>query len=665
MLLLTLIVVLTTTRTGDASSAAAGPTQIDALLDKMGPVKLAAAQPETEIAEPRSQSDTSAATEYRIIEVQPGQTAYELILEAYGEYTDELAELVAWANPNVADLGRIQVGQELRFPHRSVTSDTRLAAAEATTATDTAGADLDEARRRRDLVMPTLWGITGSDDASSDVTVPRLEALPLMLADAVDGSMPVQVYDGPVRATAYNAGRLPQQIELGLEDAIEIALRKNLSLNVARYTRDAVATTVPQAQSFFHPTLGIAATATNDDPSIRNKQRVDPDDPTFEPDRDGKEDSRTVSAFVRENLPTGGQVTLFSQLMRDDEGKTEYDGDLTVSVTQPLLRGGGFVVATRPISDARYDVAVEEARLRRQVLEVMLSTKTAYYATVAEAEVITSAEQAIERDHQLIEASGSLFSRRLVTKRDVYSAEIQLADDKATLAESQERFRLAKNDLLDVLGLPISHILALTDDELAFQPISMDINRWIEMGVRNRPEVLVIEELLLKSDLNIDVARNSVYPQLDVVGSYGRNTTASSPGGAYDLGGRTWTAGLVFSFPLGNVGAREALSQAEIEHSRLRDQLRDVQRLVEVEVRAAALTLVRNEDTAKAFEMKKVNSEGKLEVAKSRFALGVATNFDITDSQQDLLDAEIDLVRSIRDYNIGLAELERRVGGPI
>ena len=69
--------------------------------------------------------------------------------------------------------------------------------------------------------------------------------------------------------------------------------------------------------------------------------------------------------------------------------------------------------------------------------------------------------------------------------------------------------------------------------------------------------------------------------------------------------------------------------------------------------------------TAKAFEMKKASSEGKLEIAKSRFALGVATNLDITDSQKDLLDAEIDLLESIRDYNIGLAELERSVGGPI
>jgi outer membrane protein TolC len=54
-----------------------------------------------------------------------------------------------------------------------------------------------------------------------------------------------------------------------------------------------------------------------------------------------------------------------------------------------------------------------------------------------------------------------------------------------------------------------------------------------------------------------------------------------------------------------------------------------------------------------------------LEVAKARFALGQADNFDITDAQEDLLQAQSDLLEATADYNIGLAELEASIAGPV
>jgi outer membrane protein TolC len=56
---------------------------------------------------------------------------------------------------------------------------------------------------------------------------------------------------------------------------------------------------------------------------------------------------------------------------------------------------------------------------------------------------------------------------------------------------------------------------------------------------------------------------------------------------------------------------------------------------------------------------------GKLEVAKARFVLGQATNLDVTDARESLLGGETDLLTAIVDYNMVLAELEARIGGPI
>jgi outer membrane protein TolC len=58
-------------------------------------------------------------------------------------------------------------------------------------------------------------------------------------------------------------------------------------------------------------------------------------------------------------------------------------------------------------------------------------------------------------------------------------------------------------------------------------------------------------------------------------------------------------------------------------------------------------------------------AQGKLEIARARFALGQATNFDITDAQEELLDAETELLEAIVEYNTALAQLEASIAGPV
>jgi outer membrane protein TolC len=152
---------------------------------------------------------------------------------------------------------------------------------------------------------------------------------------------------------------------------------------------------------------------------------------------------------------------------------------------------------------------------------------------------------------------------------------------------------------------------------------------------------------------------------LDLVASYERFQGDATLGEAFDFSGQAWSAGLVFSVPIGNVAAKSVLVRAEIEQARLQQRLLQTKRQIELEVRATVIKLRRSLERMRVLIAGVEQAQGKLELAKARFALGLATNLDITDAQEDLLDAETDLLSSIVDYNIGLAELEARIAGPI
>jgi outer membrane protein TolC len=279
--------------------------------------------------------------------------------------------------------------------------------------------------------------------------------------------------------------------------------------------------------------------------------------------------------------------------------------------------------------------------------------------------VIELIQGAIQRDKTLIEASQALLNAGLVTKRDVFSAEISHAKDLAKLVNAEANLESARNAFLGVLGLPIGQEVLLLEKDIGFQPIRLDTEKWIATATGNRPEIIEIDERLSKSLLDIKVAKNSLLPQVDLVGSYGRSQIGSTFGRSMDFQGQAWGAGLIFSVPIGNVAAKSTLARAGIEQSRLQQELLLRKRQVEQEVRAAAIKLRSSAERMKARSMIVEQARGKMEVAQGRFALGLATNLDIIDAQEDLLDAETDLLQAIVDYNIGIAELEASTAGSL
>jgi outer membrane protein TolC len=439
-----------------------------------------------------------------------------------------------------------------------------------------------------------------------------------------------------------------------LQQSIEITLQRNFRVQTARLARDVIQPEIPKARATFHPTAGLAFTASGQ--SVVH-------------DVDVNSNTQALNAFINQRLPTGASIVLLGDLSRDEEKGAdpprEFQSALSVSIVQPLLRGGGRVVATRPIRDAEFDLRVEEAQLKAEVLRVIAQAKSAYYTAILAEKIIAVTEEAIERDKALIEATKALFEAGLANKRDVFSAELLLAKDTNTLVNAQGDLRLAEVTLLDILGLPMGTRVVLLDKDLSVEPISLDLDKWITTAMENRPELVGFDTLLEQSLLNIRVANNTLFPQVDLVGTYERFQSDSTFEKSTDLDSEAWSAGLLFSIPIGNVAAKSDLIRARREHALLQHQLLQIKRQIELEVRANVIRLNRNLERIKPITLEIEQAKGKLEIARARFALGETSNLDITDAQEDLLEAETDLLEAIVDYKIALAELEASIAGPL
>ena len=511
-------------------------------------------------------------------------------------------------------------------------------------------------------------------------------ALAPISAEPAPGPLPIggisDVDTGEVRRlidraseSAQAAAPEPTPLLLGLEEAIRVALEANLQLQVATIDRDVAEALVPAARAKFDPTPGFDVGATD-------VRLVDgPDDftapgglvpGTF------KEDTEAASPFVRQELPTGGTVTVSATALRDathddtdippderQESGDRYLGGTAIVLIQPLLRGGGVYVARRQILDSEYNLSIAEAQLRAQILQVTAGVKQAYYDAILAQRLIEVSEEALKRDRALLEASRALFQAGRATRRDVLSAEIRISDGESSLATNKANFDRAQLTLRDVLGTRIEQPVRPAEGTIPFDPVEIRQAEWIARALENRPEIQQLLVRLDQSALAVRIAANDVLPALNFVGGFVRAGFDDSSRNTWDMKSQAWEAGLHFEVPFGNVAARERLRASKLLNRRVERELRNQQRLIEIEVRSEVISLGENLGGLAAQTAKLEQARAKLETANTRFRLGLADNFDVTDAQEDVVSGETDFLTSIVGYVNSQARLEASIAGPL
>jgi outer membrane protein TolC len=523
---------------------------------------------------------------------------------------------------------------------------------------------IEPARVRVRLAMRTLLGLALVCAGTRAMAASELRIGSASEIDTAALRRAIETTRGD-RSPARSADQ-PMRV-LDIEEAMQIALEHNLQLQISALDRDTALREVPARRAFYHPTPGYTFVATDD--RVKNPLDFPLTGPPVKIPGSFDFESRFSHAFVRQELPTGAQLSVGVDLLResgdDFAGGTSYEGGAQISLRQPLMRGGRIYVATAPIRDAEYTVGILESRLRAQILQVIADTKQAYYNTILAERLIQASEQAIARDHAQIQASEALSRAGLASPRDIVSAQIPLSDDLSDLAARQAERDVAQLVLRDVLGLEIGEYLKPADATVPFEPVALRLDDWIERALANRPEIQEILYRLDQNELAVRVAGNAVLPKLDAIGVFRRHDFDSSSRQVWGFDSQRWLAGVEFEIPFGNVAARERLSALELQHARIGRELANQQRLIELEVRNEDVSLRENLAELEAQTDKVEQARSKLDIAQVRYQRGIADNLDVTDAQQDLVDAESDLLAAVVDYTNGLARLEARIAGPL
>ena len=453
---------------------------------------------------------------------------------------------------------------------------------------------------------------------------------------------------------------------LSLKSCIRIALTKNIQLDIAKLDLESAQASLSGSYSSFMPMFALEGTQ-----SRQNQIRPpDTSDPTALSDL--QFDNQGAVASFTQKLLTNASFVASGDLRKDTNSPDQFgqaperteNREYSFQLTQPLLRDAWISMAKSPVNRARYGYEMQEKVLNGTKLTTIFNLKMAFYEIVLQREIMKANRSALVRDSALVRLSEAKYRASLATRRDVLSAEIQIADDQASLIAAEADYEAALDQLKDVMGIPIRVPIYIENVELDYSSEKLIAEDLIKLALENNPMIQNNEISVKRIDLERRIAKNQKLPQVDLFVKY-LNTFDKNLAQVTNIKNNDWQMGINFSYSFLDKASGAAAQNAEISLAAQRASLKDQRRKIVLAVRNITRKAFSAGKEIEALKKTIEAANEKVRFATTMFDLGRASNLDITDAQQALLKSQIQYAKKVTDYHMLIAELETLIGQQI
>lgn len=380
-----------------------------------------------------------------------------------------------------------------------------------------------------------------------------------------------------------------------------------------------------------------------------------------------------VGLVVSQVIEAGGSLALALSLdfLRNLTGsptrvaQTILDAELLL----PLMRGSGLAINREPLIQAERDVIYELRDFGRFQQRLHVTIATRFYRLLELEETWQNEERNFESIQRLVD--------EVQTRSEVGEIPpFQVNQARQDLLRADQRRLSARNDYEDgldsfKLDLGLSPTIELTVDRASLnarlaeaeRPLPPDARAWLDQAWATRLDLRTAQGREVDSLRAINVARDALRAQLDLVVGAGVSTPGDRPT-AFDEADTDGRIGIDLDLPLERLPERNQLRRAMIDAERATRSREALEDQIALEIRRAWRSL------AEARRTVEIQTEGVALAARrveqtELLLRQPGSNVNIRDSleaQEDLVQARNALTRARIDVAVAWLELERDIG---
>lgn len=331
-----------------------------------------------------------------------------------------------------------------------------------------------------------------------------------------------------------------------------------------------------------------------------------------------------------------------------------------IRVSQGLFRRWGEEYIRAPLTRAELTAEREQISAIRRRQDLLLSAVQTFQNTVLSALLVERTGQAMKRAQANVEVARSRQSVGLVSKVDVYRAELALLTAEDNFRDQERNHLRDVEALYEMAGRIPDGRLQPNSTIGAMVPVLPD--DWEDELLTYR---LDWQSHLVDRRLNalaIHVAERDTRPDVRLSVEVSQRGLGDGFDAATRSGDAEWAILLNLESSLGNVGERAALSRELTSASRLaRDEVA-LNRKIRREAREAWEDVIAEDRRRDIVRQRLEQAESALELAQMRYERGLSDNIDVLDAELAFSDAEMDVARVQINYNLAAVRLAHAVG---
>jgi len=475
-------------------------------------------------------------------------------------------------------------------------------------------------------------------------------------------SLPVIAQDATPPAPAADAAAAGT---LTIEDCVRRALDRGFGIEIQRFSPSMAQDSVDIARSSFVPVLSASSTKTHENDAQTAKSLG------------SRSDDSSTKVGVSELLATGATVSISSTIARAVSNPASssalynpaYSSDLTLSVSQPLLKGAGSAVTKAALNKAK--IGLDRARLdfKAQALDIVQETETAYYNLVSAREQLKVYNASLELANRLLDEAREKKTVGTATDIDVLEAQVGVANARSNVIQSEKTVKDSADSLLALIGrFELDTQLGATrfEDFTGQTPV---IESSYQLALRNQPDYLSSKLQLEQLKIAVASAKDGLKPTLNVEGALGfngyRGSGEDSFNSAVNRDNNTWELGLTLSYPWGNVGNKATYRQSVSTLNQQALTVRQLEQSILVKVRSAVRAVETNVEKVKIAALAADYSSRQYDLERARFDAGLATSREVLQTQTNLEDARLSVLQARITLQTSISSLHRLEGSSL
>ena len=452
-------------------------------------------------------------------------------------------------------------------------------------------------------------------------------------------------------------------LRLSVDDCIEYALTKNLSLKSSRLGIRLNELSVIQEESAFDPGLSV---------NLSRGKSEQPNYTSYIPVSAIESKTTRLNFTYGQNLTTGANwgVGIYNTLSESNiELEKNYTSYLGFSVNQPLLKGFGKNINRSGIFVAGLTGETTKLDVENNAVELLFQVLTAYWNLVNALESQHVYQLAFAQADSLLAYNQKGLELGVKTESDVLEAKSARLACEQDILNQKNAIREAGDVLKKLLNISSDGDWSqqiVPTEKLAMKPIVIDDVIALQEALEQRPEYQRILTSLKQDDILLEVAENFTLPDLNLNASYRLNSSGTSVGKNIENLGEIeafgWEIGLRLDYPLKNRNSKSALQKRKIEIKRNKLMLDDLKNQIISEIRTSIGRVNINSEKVDVAAMSVEVNELKLRMEEERFRNHLSTSYLVLQFQKDLANARNLYNLSLKDYTMAVLEYRRSKG---